>query len=114
MEFSGPVYSSMKVDGGAIRLQFTHAQGLTAKDGPLKWFQIAGADHHYVDAEATIDGDTVVVRSPEVAAPVSVRYAWDNYPDGANLYNAAGLPAVPFRTDMLDEPPPAPAPPKGR
>jgi sialate O-acetylesterase len=115
MEFSGPVYASMKVEGGAIRLQFTHAQGLTAKDGPLKWFQIAGADRRYVDAEATIDGDTVVVRSPEVAAPVSVRYAWDNYPDGANLYNAAGLPAVPFRTDKADEPPPAaPAPPKGR
>jgi sialate O-acetylesterase len=115
MEFSGPVYASMKVDGSAIRLQFTHAQGLTAKDGPLKWFQIAGADRHYVDAEATIDGDTVVVRSPDVAAPVSVRYAWDNYPDGANLYNAAGLPAVPFRTDKADEPPPAaPAPPKGR
>jgi sialate O-acetylesterase len=137
MEFSGPVYAGMKVEGDAIRISFTHAQGLTthypeglyahvssppnaastaevpaANDGPLKWFQIAGADGKYVDAQATIDGSTVVVRSPEVPAPVSVRYAWDNYPYGANLYNAAGLPAVPFRTNKMDEPAPAPPAPR--
>jgi sialate O-acetylesterase len=127
----------MKVEGDAIRISFTHAQGLTthypeglyahvasppnaastaevpaANDGPLKWFQIAGADGKYVDAQATIDGSTVVVRSPEVPAPVSVRYAWDNYPYGANLYNSAGLPAVPFRTNKMDEPAPAPPAPR--
>jgi sialate O-acetylesterase len=138
MEFSGPVYSGMKVEGNAIRLTFTHAAGLTthypeglyahvssppnpastaevpaANDGPLKWFQIAGADGKYVDAQASIDGNTVVVRSADVSAPVSVRYAWDNYPYGANLYNSAGLPAVPFRTNKMDEPAaasPAPRP----
>ena len=145
MEFSGPVYAGMKVEGDAIRISFTHAQGLTthypaglydhvsapdpatgkvaaeipeSNDGPLKWFQIAGADGKYVDAQATVDGSTVVVKSPDVPAPVSVRYAWDNYPYGANLYNAAGLPAVPFRTNKMDEPAPAPrsaapAPPAG-
>jgi sialate O-acetylesterase len=56
-----------------------------------------------VDAQATIDGNAVVVHSPDVSAPVSVRYAWDNYPLGANLYNAAGLPAVPFRTNKMDD-----------
>jgi sialate O-acetylesterase len=129
IEYSGPVYASMKVEGAAIRVAFTHAQGLTThypaglydhvsgpsatgvtpsvplppQDGPLKWFQIAGADGKYVDAQAAISGSTVVVSSPEVAAPVSVRYAWDNYPLGANLYNAAGLPAIPFRTNKLDD-----------
>lgn len=127
MEFSGPVYSGMKVEADAIRISFTHADGLTThypeglyahvsepgttntaeipaeNDGPLKWFQIAGADGKYVDAQATIDGNTVVVRSPDVPAPVSVRYAWDNYPYGANLYNSAGLPAAPFRTNKLDD-----------
>ena len=137
IEFSGPVYAGMKVEGDAIRISFTHAEGLTthypeglyahvsapdpatgkvaaeipeSNGGPLKWFQIAGADGKYVDATATIDGKTVVVRSPEVSAPVSVRYAWDNYPYGANLYNAAGLPAVPFRTNKMDEPAAAPRP----
>jgi sialate O-acetylesterase len=52
-----------------------------------------------VSAEAKIEGDTVVVTSAEVSAPAAVRYAWDNYPEGCNLYNAAGLPAAPFRTD---------------
>jgi sialate O-acetylesterase len=129
MEYSGPVYSSMKVEGDAIRLSFTHAAGLTTthpanlydhvmqpdpktnapiaeinpQGGPLKWFQIAGADGKYVDAEATISGSTVIVKSADVTAPVSVRYAWDNYPVGADLYNSAGLPAVPFRTNMMDD-----------
>jgi sialate O-acetylesterase len=103
VEYSGPVYQSMKVDGGSIRVTFSHiGGGLVAKGGPLAWFQIAGADQNFVDATATIDGDSVVVHSDAVAAPVAVRYAWDNYPDGANLYNAAGLPAAPFRTDQWD------------
>jgi sialate O-acetylesterase len=96
----------MKVEGNAIRIKFTHAQGMMGKDGPLKWFQIAGADQKFVDADAKIDGDSVVVSSPDVPAPVAVRYAWDNYPDTANLYNAAGLQAAPFRTDNWDAMPP--------
>jgi sialate O-acetylesterase len=133
MEYSGPEYASMKVEGDSIRLSFTHAAGLTThhpanlydhvmmpdpktnapiaemnpQDGPLKWFQIAGADGKYEDAQATISGSTVVVKSPDVTAPVSVRYAWDNYPLGANLYNAAGLPAAPFRTNKMDDGSPA-------
>ncbi len=101
LEFSGPVYESMKVEGGAIRVKFSHlGGGLVAKGGePLKWFVIAGADLKFVAAEAKIDGDTVMVSSPEVAAPVAVRYCWVNFPDGCNLFNAAGLPAAQFRTD---------------
>jgi sialate O-acetylesterase len=103
VEYSGPVYDSMKIEGNAIRLKFTHAGvGLVAKGGPLRWFQIAGADQNFVDAEARIDGDTVVVHSDKVSEPVAVRYAWDDYPEGCNLYNTAGLPASPFRTDRWD------------
>jgi sialate O-acetylesterase len=103
VEYSGPVYSSAHVEGNVIRIRFTHADGgLVAEGGALQWFQIAGADQHFVDAEATIDGDTVVVKSASVSAPVAVRYAWANYPFGCNLYNAAGLPAAPFRTDDWD------------
>ena len=103
LEYSGPRYSSMKVEGNAIRIRFTHADGgLVAKDGPLKWFQIAGADGQFVDADATIDGKTIVVKSDKAPAPAAVRYAWSNYPAGCNLYNAAGLPAAPFRTDSWD------------
>ena len=106
IEYSGPVNASMKVEGSTIRIKFTHAAGLTAKDGLLKWFQISGADQNFVSADAKIDGDSVIVSSPAVTAPVAVRYAWDNYPDTANLFNGAGLQAAPFRTDNWDAMPP--------
>jgi sialate O-acetylesterase len=107
LEYSGPLYQSMEVNGDSIRIHFTHSGGgLVAKNGPLKWFQIAGEDRIFVDAEARIEGKTIVVSSSKVVKPVSVRYAWDNYPEGCNLYNAAGLPAPPFRTDHWDAMPP--------
>jgi sialate O-acetylesterase len=170
LESSGPVYSSMKIEGPAIRINFTHATGLKAAPTPnqlagltwpdrparpvtpppapaapspstapgtpaaggprgqrpqapqgplevsappdpavladasahLRGFQIAGADQNFVDADAKISGDSVIVSSPQVPSPVAVRYAWDNYPVTANLYNAADLPTAPFRTDTWD------------
>jgi len=100
MEYSGPVYESMQAEGGKIRLKFSHlGGGLVARGGPLKWFAIAGADEKFVSADATIDGDTVLVHSDAVTDPTAIRYAWVNYPEGCNLFNAAGLPAAQFRTD---------------
>ncbi len=101
IEPSGPQYVSFKVDGAAIRVSFTHlGGGLVAKGNTsLKWFEIAGADGKFVPADAKIDGDTVVVSSASVSAPTAARYAWVNFPDGCNLFNAAGLPAAQFRTD---------------
>ena len=107
IEYSGPIYKSMKVEGNAIRVSFTHsAGGLVAKNGFLQGFQIAGADQKFVAASARIEGDSLVVISPDVSAPVAVRYAWDNFPEGlgCNLFNSADLPAAPFRTDHWDYP----------
>jgi sialate O-acetylesterase len=99
IESSGPWYRSLKVSGGKIWLKFDHiGGGLVAKSGKLNGFAIAGADKKFVWADAVIDGKTVVVSSPLVEKPVAVRYAWDINPV-CNLYNQAGLPAVPFRTD---------------
>jgi len=103
--FSGPRYKSIKVEGGAIRVKFSHFDGgLVAKGGPLKGFQIAAADRKFIEADAKIDGNTVVVSSPQVSAPVAVRYAWDNFPEGlgCNLFDTADLPAAPFRTDRWE------------
>jgi sialate O-acetylesterase len=99
---SGPLYRSMRVEGGRVRLGFDHVgSGLLARggDGALRRFAVAGADRSFVWAEARIDGDEVVVWSPDVPEPVAVRYAWADNPDGCNLYNREGLPASPFRTD---------------
>ena len=72
---------------------------MVAKDGDLKGFTVAGADGTFVPAKAVIEGDKVVVSSPEVATPATVRYGWANTPD-VNLFNKEGLPATPFRTDV--------------
>lgn len=115
IEFSGPMYESMQVEGNAIRVKFTHVgQGLAAKGGDLKWFQVAGADKNFVDATAKIDGNTIVVSAAGVAAPVAVRYAWNRWPEGANLYNADGLPAPQFRSDDWSAPEAPPASRAGR
>lgn len=109
--YSGPIYESMVVEGNKIRLRFKHADGgLVARGGePLKGFFIAGPDRKFIWAtEAKIEGNEIVVWSDYVAGPnsrsggtqnpVAVRYAWEGNPV-CNLYNGAGLPASPFRTD---------------
>jgi len=99
IEYSGPVFQTMTVAGARASLHFTHlGRGLTAKGGPLKGFTVAGADGIFFPAWAEIRGQTVEVTSRAVPSPVAVRYGWANVPDG-NLFNKAGLPASPFRTD---------------
>ncbi|WP_094546029.1 sialate O-acetylesterase [Petroclostridium xylanilyticum] len=99
--YSGPIYQSMKVEGGKITITFTNTgRGLVVKgNGDLKHFAIAGPDKKFVWAEAKIKGHQVVVWNDHVPNPVAVRYAWADNPEGANLYNKEGLPASPFRTD---------------
>jgi sialate O-acetylesterase len=99
IEYSGPIYRSMKVKGDKAVLAFDHAgNGLEARDGKLKGFAICGADHKFVWARAAIEGNKVIVSSPEVTKPVAIRYGWADCPV-VNLWNKDGLPATPFRTD---------------
>ncbi|OPZ27634.1 MAG: Glycosyl hydrolases family 2, sugar binding domain [Lentisphaerae bacterium ADurb.BinA184] len=99
IEYSGPVFAEMKVEAGKALLRFTHAEGgLVAKDGAPTGFAIAGADRKFVWAKAEIRGDSMAVWADEVPEPVAVRYAWADNP-ACNLYNQAGLPMIPFRTD---------------
>lgn len=102
--YSGPLYTSMTIDGDRITLAFDHVDGgLVAKDGlPLLGFMVAGTDKLFHTAEATIAGDRVQVRSEQVANPIAVRYAWADNPF-CSLFNVAGLPASPFRTDDWPE-----------
>jgi len=119
--YSGPLYKGMKVESGKIRISFDHVgSGLMighkegygpAKDATtlpakaegeqpeLNSFGIAGADKQWFAADAVIEGPTVLVSSTNVPSPVAVRYAFNTYPLGCNLYNREGLPASPFRTD---------------
>lgn len=100
---SGPQYAGMKVEGNRIRVSFTGTgSGLVARGGALRRFAVADKDGVFRWAKAEIDGDTVVVSSPEVPEPVAVRYAWDNNPIDANLFNREGFPASGFRSDRPD------------
>jgi sialate O-acetylesterase len=97
---SGPLYKGMKAEGNKIRLEFDHVGGgLVARDGkPLSRFEIAGEDKKFAEAQAAIDGNTVVVQADAVAQPVAVRFGWHQEAE-PNLSNKEGLPASPFRTD---------------
>jgi sialate O-acetylesterase len=95
---SGPMFDSMSVEGDAVRIRFKHAAGGLVVKEKLTGFAIAGEDKKWAWADAKVDGESVVLKSPAVAKPVAVRYAWQNNPV-VSLYNKAGLPACPFRTD---------------
>ncbi|MDD5185809.1 MAG: sialate O-acetylesterase [Paludibacter sp.] len=97
---SGPMFSSFKIEGNAIRISFSDiGSGLKTTDQlPPREFTIAGADHQFYHANAQIQKNEIIVSSDQVAKPVAVRYAWSDNPD-CNLINVEGFPAVPFRTD---------------
>ena len=113
LTYSGPLYKGMTIKGGEAIISFDHVgEGLmvggektgiepvkSVQDGTLKRFAISGEDRKWHWADTRIEGETVVVSSPEVTKPVAVRYAYTRNPDGCNLYNKAGLPASPFTTD---------------
>ena len=115
--YSGPLYKAMTIEDGKIRISFDSVgSGLmiaTRKggfeplvkepQGKLRRFAIAGEDKVWVWAYAVIDGNTVLVSSPEAPKPVAVRYAYSMCPEGCNLYNNEGLPASPFRTDAWEK-----------
>jgi sialate O-acetylesterase len=103
--YSGPLYKSMSVEGDKIRIRFDHVGGgLESRDGkPLNWFEIACAGKQFIQADAKIDGDTVVVSSEDVPEPVAVRFSWHMLPEPIpNLVNEEELPASPFRTHRWD------------
>ena len=110
--FSGPMYKSMKIEGNRIRLSFDYADGLmtAVKNGYAKPvpapemkpsnFAVCDKNGNWFWADAVIEGNEVVVSAKEVAEPTAVRYAYRGCPVDLNMYNGAGLPMVPFRTDV--------------
>ncbi len=95
----GPTFVSATRQSGALKLKFAHADdGLVARGDVAGEFSVAGADHKWHWADARIEGDSVIISSAAVPDPVAARYAWQANPK-ATLFNGAGLPAVPFRTD---------------
>jgi sialate O-acetylesterase len=103
LEYSGPMYNKMKINGNKIELEFAHVgTGLISNDGkPLTWFTIAGVDGKFEIAQAVISGNKVIVSSPNVTNPTNVRFAW-NETAMPNFTNKEGLPALPFRTNGLE------------
>lgn len=122
--YSGPAYKSLKIDGNKAIVRFDHIEGglvahklvptlvkqtkagdqaawridPTAKDAELVGFTVCGKDRKFYDAKAVIQGSDVIVSSPDVPEPIAVRYGWADHPL-CGLFNRAGLPASPFRTD---------------
>ena len=102
VEYSGPLFQSARLVNGAMRVVFSHANGVMFKgdtNAPGRGFTLAGLDGKWVWADsAKIDGDAVIVSAASIPNPVAVRYAWADNPP-VTLFNGAGLPASPFRSD---------------
>lgn len=98
---SGPMWRSQRLlPQGRVELRFdTQGDALAVRGSTLQGFTVAGADRRFVPAQAQVVGDRVQVWSDSVPQPAAVRYAWSGNPAEANLVNASGLPASPFRTD---------------
>lgn len=101
-EYSGPVVREATVSGAVAKITFDHlGDGLSAKDGKLGGFALAGADGEFVPAEAEVVGNEVIVKSEAVKEPKQVRYNWDDFPVG-NLFNKDGFPASPFGAKLIE------------
>lgn len=100
---SGPTFEQMKVEASQIVVIFSSAKGLTTRDGKApNYFEIAGEAGHFYPADASIDGERILLSSPEVAKPLALRFGWHKLAT-PNLMNAAGLPAAPFRAGSVFE-----------
>ncbi len=102
--YEGPLFREATTQPGALRVWFDHADGLTTRTGKVEGFEVAGTDHRFVTAEASIVGSTVVVKSDQVSDPKYVRYAWYGVAP-PSLYNAAGLPASTFTSELTPQVP---------
>ena len=99
---SGPTYRRHTVQGGRVTVELGNLGGglvSRAKDGAIQGFAIAGNDRRFVWANATLEGNRVIVWSERVPRPAAVRYLWTDSPTAPALYNREGLPVAPFRTD---------------
>ena len=98
--FTPPRLERVSIEGSRVRVRWAHAEGLLTGDGRARrGFTLAGPDGRHVAANASLDGEEVLLTNPEVARPCAVRYAFEDDPR-VNLQNGAGLPAAPFRTDL--------------
>lgn len=98
--YQGPLPREVTPEAGALRVWFDHANGLATRGQPLAGFEVAGKDHQFVPASADIQGESAVVRSSRVVAPVYVRYLWSNFA-APPLYNKDNLPASTFSNEWF-------------
>jgi sialate O-acetylesterase len=96
--YQSPLFREATSEPGALRVWFDHAEGLSSKGGPLTGFEVAGSDHRFMPAEATIDGSTIIVKNAALGHPVFVRYGWSSFVHDS-FYNAANLPASTFTSE---------------
>lgn len=101
-EYAGPIFQFAQPDGAAMKATFSHADGLKLLEN-AGGFEVAGNDQVFHVATARVEGSNVLASSPAVKSPVAIRYAWQNNPT-VSLYNVAGLPAAPFRSDSWPAP----------
>lgn len=101
IQYTGPSFDSVEFCGGKALVSLKGGEGLIQQGDAIYGFSLAGEDEQFVPAAAELKNGKLVISSPEVEHPIAVRYLWSNWIDPAhvNLFNGAGLPLGPFRSD---------------
>lgn len=95
----GPTATAARLRDGRVVVEFEHAESLEFRGDATGAFAVGDAAGNFVWATPKFDGETVVLSFEGIEEPTMVRYAWQINPP-APLYNAAGLPGVPFELKM--------------
>lgn len=93
-----PLFSYAVAESDRIRLYFENCCGFEVR-GELNGFEIAGADGEFSPAEASIEGNTIVLKYDYKAPLTGVRFMWTNYAEVA-LYGKNGLPVPTFKKNF--------------
>jgi sialate O-acetylesterase len=98
------LHKNVKLSPQPIHAQMVDGKVVVTFDQPLRegeqaTFEIAGADHKFINVKAIAKGNQVSLESP-VSNPEKVRYAWKDNPVHAHLVSEKGLPSPPFELSV--------------
>jgi sialate O-acetylesterase len=97
--YKSPMYRQMEMKNDKMILYFDNVpNGWLVKGKSITGFYISANGVEWLDADAKIDKDKIIVWNKKVKQPAHIRFGFGNTIVG-NVFSVEGLPLCPFRTD---------------